>query len=295
MKEYLLVFLSVVLLAFSFIILKFYQQRTDTTTKSSALFNIYSATCSFLLFFAINGFTMKLSLFSVVMAILQATSGFVYSLIGYRILAKGSVALYTLFLMSGGMVVPAVIGWLFLDEPLTLLRVLGVLIIVAAIVINNSGLTRPHPRVLLMCVAVFFLNGLVSVFAKLHQIHADLGAVGTTDYVLISTSLTWLMAIGTYLSLHFRDRKTTAKPQKRKGGVWLPLVIVLLSSAVGSASSFLQLEGAKNLPASVLYPMITGGSIILSGLFSMLFFREKISKREWVGIAVCTVGTCFFL
>ena len=73
------------------------------------------------------------------------------------------------------------------------------------------------------------------------------------------------------------------------------LMLVPLYSAIGTVSSLLQLEGAKNLPASVLYPMITGGTIVLTGLFALLFFGEKLSKRGWIGIGLCLLGTCLFL
>jgi multidrug transporter EmrE-like cation transporter len=75
----------------------------------------------------------------------------------------------------------------------------------------------------------------------------------------------------------------------------LPILIILLSTVISNASYFLQLEGAKGLPASVLYPMITGGSVVLSGIFALVFFGEKLSKREWISIALCLAGTCMFL
>ena len=58
-------------------------------------------------------------------ALWGALCGLAYTVIGFRIMKEGSMALFTLFLMSGGMLVPAVWGWLFLHEkpvPLHLLR-----------------------------------------------------------------------------------------------------------------------------------------------------------------------------
>jgi drug/metabolite transporter (DMT)-like permease len=41
--------------------------------------------------------------------------------------------------------------------------------------------------------------------------------------------------------------------------------------------------------------MITGGSVVLSGVFALIFFGEKLSGREWLSIALCLAGTCMFL
>lgn len=113
--------------------------------------------------------------------------------------------------------------------------------------------------------------------------------------MLISASFTLAMGVGTVLFPTKREPRERCAKIHRKQRLWLPFVMALLSSVMDGFSSFLQLEGAKSLPASVLYPMVTGGSIILTGLFALLFFGEKITKKEWIGIGICMVGTCCFL
>ena len=62
---------------------------------------------------------------------------------------NGSMSLYTLFLMSGGMTVPYIWGVLFLNEKLTIFRTLGLVAIIAAIIIaivlpkENNPPTQP--------------------------------------------------------------------------------------------------------------------------------------------------------
>jgi multidrug transporter EmrE-like cation transporter len=108
--------------------------------------------------------------------------------------------------------------------------------------------------------------------------------LGTLCTLLMSMALLAVMTVKnkTYAELrtHFRLRT---------------LLLVPLYSALGTVSSLFQLDGAKNLPASVLYPMITGGTVVLTGLFALLFFGEKLSRRGWAGIVLCLAGTCMFL
>ena len=53
----------------------------------------------------------------------------------------------------------------------------------------------------------------------------------------------------------------------------------LLSAAIGGMSYIIQLYGAKSLPATVLYPFITGGRIVFSALTGAAVFKEKLSGR----------------
>lgn len=66
-------------------------------------------------------------------------------------------------------------------------------------------------------------------------------------------------------------------------------------TAFDGLSYMLQLIGAESLPASVLYPFITGGSIILTSFAGVAVFKEKLTIRQWLAVAVCFVGTLLFL
>ena len=70
--------------------------------------------------------------------------------------------------------------------------------------------------------------------------------------------------------------------------------LAVLITAIG-ISYLLQLTGAAELPATVLYPMVTGGSIIFSALSGRVFFKEKLSVYQLVSIGLCFVGTLLFL
>ena len=297
MLDYLLVLLSVALLAGAFMVQKFYQKNTDGSTESSTIFSMVSAICSILFLVLRNvtaeGLNIQFSWYSLINSLLKGACGFLYTIIGFKILKRANVATYMLFLMSGGMVVPAIWGWVFLGEPATILRILGIIVMIIAIFLSNSSAKKLDKKLILMCACVFMLNGFVSVFSKLHQVaDAQFNPVDTVSYALIGTLCSFAMSSSLKLGMAIKNKKQVSTKPKFKP--WLILVIVLYS-VVGTVSNLLQLEGAKNLPASVLYPMITGGTIVLSGIFALIFFKEKPSKIEWVGIALCIVGTCLFL
>ncbi len=287
---YLEILLSVLLLAGDFSLNKLYQRRAGVTLRAGLTFNFLIGGMTALLFFCVGGFTLRLSWFSLLTAAGLALLITVYVLLGFRIMKAGGMAVYTLFLMAGGMTVPYIWGLLFLGEPFTLWRTLGLVVIVAAVALTGGGKGALSPRLVAMCVAVFFLNGFVSVLSKLHQIDSTHHAVSAPEFVMLTGFFKCLFCGVALLFLRFREEKT-ASPVPR-----LPVsIITILSTAVGGSSYLLQLLGARELPASVLYPLVTGGSIVLSTLAGLAFFREKAGKRVWAGVALCVLGTCLFL
>ena len=289
MNPYLLIVLADILLAFDFAFQKKYQKTAGTTIKAGLVFNALVGVFSALVYLIINKFTIHILPFSVVMATLFTVFVMVYVFIGFKIMEKVSMSLYTLFLMAGGMIVPFVAGVIFWDEPLSVLRVLGLLAIVGAMVISNSDGSKFDKRQILLCVLVFFLNGFVSVTAKAHQISEAGRLVTSADFGFIAMVT---KAIICSVALLFVGKKE-ASPEKLPIGKGA--VISAFSAIAGGLSFFLQLIGAVDVPATVLYPMITGGCVVLSSLAGLVFFKEKIEKRQWIAIAICCVGTLLFL
>lgn len=295
--DYFLILIAVLLLALGFILQKIYQRGSKQTTIGGVDFSILSAAFSLVLLLVMSRSSLELSWYSAVNSLLRSACCLAYTVIGFWIMKRGHMALYMLFLMSGGMVLPAVWGWLFLGEDVLPLRVIGVAVICVSIALTNrGGGQRPDAKMILACVAVFVLNGFVSVFSKLHQVESVFCTVNTECYALYGTVASLLMSLVLRLFLTRGTKKDSAPREKKPPlKVLVPILIVAAYSVFGSLSSLLQLRGAENLPASLLYPMITGGSIVFTSLFAFLFFKERPSRSEWIGIALCFGGTLLFL
>ena len=193
--------------------------------------------------------------------------------------------------MAGGMTVPYVWGVLFLDEDLTFIRTLGLLAIIVAIGISNSGAKKVDKKQIIMCISVFLLNGVSSVTAKMHQINPVSQVVTSSDFAFLVMVVKAVMCSVILLI----NRKRFVSDSQKMSSVKTILPIVLFAAMADGISYMLQLIGATQLPASVLYPMVTGGSVILTSLAGVVVFKEKLSARQWIGVAICFVGTLFFL
>ena len=230
MQHYILVFIATVLLAVDFAFQKRYQQKQGTDVKAGLTFNAVIGLLTAMIFFIVNGFAIKLSLYSIVMAACMSICLLSYTILGFKVLKEGNMAFYTMFLMTGGMVVPYVWGVLFLDEPLSMLRLVGLIIIVVAIVLSNCSVAKSTPKTVVLCVVIFFLNGGCSVISKLCQMPGAYGAVEPTEFVMWTGVTRFLLCSAVLFIFKFR-------PQSERGeGADFKAVLPII---VGSERSFI--------------------------------------------------------
>lgn len=291
MNSYILVIFADILLAMTFVIQKKYQLKVGVSVKSSLVYTVLTGLFSAIIFLVINGFKVRATWFSLVMAIAFTIVVTAYTLIGFRIMEKGSMSIYTLFLMSGGMTVPYIYGVAFLNEELTFIRTLGLLLIITAISVSNFTKRKTDKEQIFLCIAVFFINGASSVISKIHQISPASKMVSSSDFVfLVMTARTIIGLIPVLLK---KEKEESIKV--KSGSLWFLIFLIFLAAAANGVSFMLQLIGAADLPATVLYPLVTGGTIILSSFADLLVFKAKLSPKQWVGTGIAFVGTFMFL
>lgn len=53
------------------------------------------------------------------------------------------------------------------------------------------------------------------------------------------------------------------------------------------------LRALTQLPAVIVYPTFSVASMVVLTLTGVLFFKEKLSRREWIGIGMILVALIF--
>lgn len=295
---YLMILVAVVLLALQFSTNKFYQLRFGNAVTTSLLFTALSGLVTALLFFCLNGFSVQITAFSLGMATIIAVLCCSYTLIGFRMFALGSLSVYSMFLMLGGMLLPYLYGVIWLSESLTIGRILGVVLLAVSMIFpvlgEKGGSAQTRKLFFLLCFVVFTLNGFVSITSKIHQI-AVMPTVGAMDFVILSNGINGLLSTLALLIL-CQTKHTAPLPEPLTNrSMGLIAGIVMVNAACNGTSYMLQLVGAANVPASVLYPLVTGGMVVLSAIAGMVFFREFPAKKTAIGLLLSFAATFLFL
>lgn len=308
--EYFLITLSTLCVAGQFTFNKLYQKYVVKNMTSLLLLPVLTGVIAVLMFLCMNGFSLAYGSFSFIIATAEALVLTLSMLCGIFVVKYGRVAVYTVFMMLGGMLLPFIYGLIFLGEQLSVFKVIGMVVLIAALFLSvapDKSVRGERPKAVfyILCFAVFCLNGGVSILSKVHQINAQ--AIATKDYMiwLYMMQLTIsLLCFGGYL-LFFRRKtqpvaenikeESAASKNNTKKIVLLALLICLGYMLFSGFGYLLQLNAAKNIAASLLYPFITGGSIVFSTLAAWAVFKEKINLFTWISLGLTLAGTILFV
>ena len=308
--------LSAFMISCMLLVQKAYQRNFGESVKAGFRFNATIGAIAVVLFFIIGGCKFEFEPFSLVMAFTNSTSVLLYTVLGFKLMNMGQVAEYSLFLMSGGMTVPYIFGLLFLGEAENFkwLSLVGIVLILAGCVLSAGG-GKTDKRAIPLCIGVFLLNSMTSVSSKIHSIAgaetvgnsplcrfaAEFDSVSDVSFVMwngVSKVIFCSLALLVVTLLAKKKGEVAPQPAKTKPvskTVLTFAIITFVASAIDGVAYFLQLVVAKNVPATLQYPLITGGSIVFTALLGFIFLREKPSKRTVISIAMCMVGICMFI
>ena len=199
---------------------------------------------------------------------------------------SGSLAKTTL-ITSYSLMVPAFAGLFVLREPLGIPMLVGLVLLVLSLWLTNyrkASADAPKEKVTLKWIIFVLLafvgNGMCSTVQKLtpHFLGADINqnlymiaALGLSSVVLITAS--------------FLTKETNLKATLKIGA---PLA--LLDGLFNGAVNYLAIYLNQFIPASVMFPVLSAGEIILIVPYSLLVRREKFTAAQWAGFAVGVVS-----
>ncbi len=309
MINYLYLLCAVVLMALQFSLNKFYQSQNGSGIMTSLLYTTLSGLATGVIFFIINGCTLHVTPFSFLCAVGISLLCLGYSLLGFKIFALGNFSVFSMFLMLGGMLLPFLYGMFFLGDaagaaPLSLvMRIIGTLLLILSMVFplmdksEGEDAARSKQKkalFVLLCLLVFFMNGFVSIISKLHQIEDTYPITDNNSFVFLTNTLNGMFSALILFVLVLKN-KTLPKLNDACKPVTLALVVIGYALCNG-VSYLLQLTAAaSDMPASVQYPMMTGGSVVLTALAGYFFFHETQSKKARIGTVLAFAATFLFL
>ena len=301
--EYLYILIAVSGIGGLFVLSKVYQTKYGNGPKALLAFSVWFAVGGFLFSFFVNECKIDFAYITLLLSLVVAlTIGFdnVAGVIAFKYC---KMSLYTTFILAGGMVIPSLIGVAFLNETMSVWRILGLITVIVALIIPVFEKTGERTKKigLLLCVAVFVSNGFNNVASKLHQINTN--ALSTQDF-LIWVNI-WYFVLSLAFSIGYfllnRNKKNefqctdSEKSSFDLKKMLIPILLILIIAVVNGVGQSFNLLAAKTVDASLLYPLITGGTMVLSAVCGRLFFKEKISKYNAISLIFAILGTILFV
>lgn len=301
MIYYLMLFGAAVLIVLSVDLDKYYQKcviglnNVECAIRKSIPGSLLCA----VLFFAIGGFRLQFSLFSFLIGIGLSVLNLCSTLVCFKAYEKGNVSLFTMFRMQGGMLLPFLYGIVFAENIPTDFQIIGIFVMVISLLIPNISFKKEERRAsilyTLLCVAIFLINGGISIVSYIQSNSPN--GIDSNSFLTLYQLENFVLFLLVYVvwCLVKKDNLVFNPPKRERKQtllLWGCIFIVAIISAVGY---LLQLIGAANLPAVAVYPVVTGGTVVLTAVSGLVLFKEKLDLKGYIGVIMTFIATVLFV
>lgn len=199
---------------------------------------------------------------------------------------KAGVAITAVF-SKMSVIIPVIAGIFLYSEKLNLLIILGIISTFSAFILifYKKGKNKIQISIIILPIIIFFANGLIDTLLKYVEHHHIAG-----DYTLFLTMIfITSLIIGSIISIfRYFKAKQSFTVQTIIGGTILGLF--------NYSTTYFMLMAMNRYQSNVLFPVQNVGIVMLSALFGLILFKEKLSKTNWIGIgmAVLSIGLIAF-
>ena len=277
---YFLIVIAVVMFGGSFALKDEYRKLRGSSVKTSFQFSLTGGIGGLILLFIINGISLKYTPFTLIMAGLSAANGFLFTLCAFKALGKTNLSVYSLFSMLGGMVLPFLQGIIFYGEPLTVAKSICFALIVISLAFTIEKGSKDGGFI--YYAGVFIFNGMSGVITKIFT-SSPYPKASATDFTMWATIVSIVVSLIVLLTV-FRKKSAEEKPQ-----TFISETLCVSSGTINKIGNLLLVIALAHVDASVQYPMVTGGVMIMSTVISLLG-KNKPTVKQIISVAIAFVG-----
>lgn len=251
---------------------------------SSAVFNAVKSFTAFILFALIAVFDFHLHMPTALFGALYGVSLCISMYAGYQALCRGPMAL-TSMLVSFSVIIPLIWGITAGNEVLKQTQSLAFVFLFSAIILTNADKLRIKKSAetdysiwLLFVFVTFVCNGICSILQKQHQtFYPEAYSREFMFFAMLVCSVVFLLAA--FGKMSFGALKEVKG--KRYG---------VLSGLTNGIANFLTLILAGMENASVLFPIISAGTVFASLLCGKFLFKEKLKKNHYAALVAGVIA-----
>lgn len=292
MYEYVLIIISTVLFGGQFIALNAYQDKNGKSFRSIFFFCAIFSLTGAVVFFALNGFNVSFSWYTLLFALSAAVIQILLQITGIKALSMGRVEIYTLFNVAGSMSVAYIFGITYFQEAIKVEHLIGVgLVLIALLVpVIYEKQSRKKSRALfwIMCILVFLSNGFFGAINKIHIVSGQgLSIKEYMFYMYLCMFLITSISFGLAALFKKGDSKTLLNPRG--------FFFAFLYGLVNSVGMFLQYSYADKVPASILFPLSNGGALVFGLIIGCIAYKKKPTIPDIIQISIGIVGMILFI
>ena len=272
---------------------KKYQLTAGTSLQSSCLYLIINGIVSALIpgiLMLIRGTAFQFTPYSILIASVIVICAAIDTMARLKAYASGNIATVNVLGTIGNIILSCAWGVLMLGEKISIIGIIAICMMLASTIIISAQSKGGSSKRLLWLYAVIVLAGsAVSILNKQHQVETNFATIDTLSFSV------WIGIIRTVI---FIPIAIISAPKNGLSIKKIPKSTVgyaTASSVISGSCYIITLFTSTVLPIVVTSPLSTGLSIIMCSLLPWVIYREKISKKQLIGITFSFIGAMLFL
>lgn len=269
------------------------------TVKNTRELYALEAGCDFICavaLFLLGGCSFRGSLYSVLLGILFGVFTMSNAILNAKAIKIGPYG-YTKVIVSLSTAITALSGAIFWKESLSIFKILGILLMLVcfffAIDTENDTEKKANIKWVLLCLFCLSLCALIGLTQKIHQTSAYKNEL--MPFLIVAFLTSSVISLFAYA---FQSKKAGAKLIESKSAkARFYFFSVLLVCGIGIAgNNALNLYLSGVVDTAIFFPIVNGIPLLASLLVSFIVFKEKLKRRQWMGLVIGIVAiVCLFL
>lgn len=282
---YLLIVVATVMLSGSFALKDSYRKLCGNDFSAVLYFTFTGGIVGLAVLLLFNRSVFSFTPFTIFMALLSATNNLLFSFFAFKALGRTNLSVYSLFSMSGGMLLPFFTGIFFYGEPFTSAKGVCLAFMFSAFIITiKKGKDIGEIK---YYAGVFFSNGASGVLNKIFTA-SRLPKGSVSEYSILSAVITVVLSFLLIKIIYGKNKNSVKR-------TFLSRTICVCSGSINKIANWLLVIALLEVPASVQYPMVTGGVMIVSTLIGFSG-KNKPKIKEVIAVSLAFTGLlCLFL
>jgi drug/metabolite transporter (DMT)-like permease len=282
--EYALLVMTMFIFATQTVAFKEFNRRYMINLASYYLFNTFYFTIVVLICLAVSRTLTQPSMTTIVLGFVHGALFILTMLLYMKSMEQGPLS-YASLIFSLGLLVPVIFSAIIWKESISLPQIAGLLLLFVTLAMGSRPVdhadvskNRIRARWLIIAVLSMLCNGSLMTISKAQQMLQPGKEI--SEYLIISFGTSAVLSL-----VLFMDRRLRRNEPNRHMWRWMLLFLVLLAGIVTAFGNEINVYLAGRIPAIVQFPTVNGGQTILSALFAMVIYKERLGQGKAIGLA----------
>lgn len=287
------------------ILRKIFTNQFENNPFANQVFNFITSITAALVLIVWGGFS-GFSWFTIFLAVAFGVITAIQQISNLKAMNCGPWS-YTSVIASLSTLIPALSGFLIWRESLHWAQIVGIVLMVVCFIFSIDSKEEEKAasvKWLIWCLITFFCTGFIGVMQKWHQSSDFKGQLNT--FLIFAFIISSVYSLVCCITIKLKENKmssisdmlfgvqtTKHNKQTMTKKILLTTGLMVLVGVGCAVNNKLNLYLSGVMDSAVFFPIVNGGGLVLTTLAAAIVFKEKLSRKQWLGLIVGIISVLF--